>query len=388
MKKIISILGSTGSIGKTSLKVFSKEQFKYKFNILSANSNYKEITYQIKKYKPKYFIISNEKTFIKVKKKIKKTKTILQKNYKKVISAKYKNDITIAAIPGLAGLEPTIELVKNSKKILIANKESIICGWNIIKTLAKKNKTTIIPIDSEHFSINKILKNYNDSDVEKIYITASGGPFLNTSISKFHKITPTDAIKHPKWKMGKKISVDSATLMNKILELIEAQKIFPFKYNKYEIIIHPQSLVHAIVKFKNGFSKLLYHEPNMIVPITNAIFDSKVLIKKYLGPKNHNIQNLEFLKVDKKKFPAINLIPKLNNYISTPIVINAANEILVDQFLKKNISFKTIYAYLNTLLKDKNYKKYAIQKPINLKRIYLIDNWARNTMLRIIRNNN
>ena len=388
MKKIISILGSTGSIGTSSLKVINKEKNEFKFNVLSANSNYKEIINQIKKYKPRYFIISNNKTFLKVKNKIRKSKTILLNNYKKIVYTKYKNDITIAAIPGLAGLEPTIELVKKSKKILIANKESIICGWNIINTLAKKNKTIVVPIDSEHFSINKILENYKDSEVEKIYITASGGPFLNTPISKFKKITPRDAIKHPKWKMGKKISVDSATLMNKILELIEAQKIFPYKLNKYEIIIHPQSLVHAIVKFKNGFSKFLYHEPNMIVPITNAIYDSKVLIKKYLNGKDENIKNLEFFKVDKKKFPSINLIPKLNNHVSTPIIINAANEILVDQFLKKNISFNSIYAYLSILLRDKSYKKYAIQRPVNLKKIYLIDYWARYTILKIIRNKN
>ena len=181
---------------------------------------------------------------------------------------------------------------------------------------------------------------------------------------------------------GKKISVDSATLMNKILELIEAQKIFPYKLNKYEIIIHPQSLVHAIVKFKNGFSKFLYHEPNMIVPITNAIYDSKVLIKKYLKDKDQNIKNLEFLKVDKKKFPSINLIPKLNNHVSTPIIINAANEILVDQFLRKKIPFLTISKTIMRIQSDSNYKKYAIKKPKNINEIIKIDKWTRKIIIK------
>ena len=226
---------------------------------------------------------------------------------------------------------------------------------------------------------------YKDNDIEKIYITASGGPFFRTPISKFKKIKPADAIKHPKWKMGKKISVDSATLMNKILELIEAQKIFKYGFKKYELIIHPQSLVHAIIKFKNGITKLLYHEPDMTIPISNAIFNFDVNISDFIHFKKKEVmRNLEFCKVDKRRYPVFKLIPLLNKYNSTPIIINAANEILVDQFLKNKISFCSISKYLFLLLKDKNYKKYAIQKPINLKSIYKIDNWSRNSILKII----
>ena len=284
-------------------------------------------------------------------------------------------------------MESTINFTKRSKKILLANKESIICGWSIIRKIAKKNKTKLVPIDSEHFSIMKLTENDKENEVEKVYITASGGPFLNLQINKFKNIKPKDAIKHPKWKMGKKISVDSSTLMNKILELIEAQKIFSFNPKKYEIIIHPQSLVHAIIKFKNGLVKLLYHEPDMKIPITNAIFDSKIEIKNFVKTKNY-LKNLEFSTPDKRRFPAIKLIPKLNKYISTPIIINAANEILVDQFLKKKISFTTILKHLFSLLKDKNYRKYAIKSSTNLKNIYMIDLWARKTVLKIIEKNN
>ena len=304
-------------------------------------------------------------------------------NYKQISFSKRKIDITIASIPGIAGLEPTINFTKKSKKMLLANKESVICGWHMISKFGKKYKTKIVPIDSEHFSIMKLLENHKENEVEKIYITASGGPFLNLPKNKFKNIKPSDAIKHPKWSMGKKISVDSSTLMNKILELIEAQKMFPFHLKKYQIIVHPQSLVHAMIKLKNGITKLLYHEPDMTIPISNAIFDSKIDIDNYIKTKNR-IKNLEFFNVDKKKFPAIKLIPKLNKYVSTPIIINAVNEILVDHFLKKKISFTSILKHLFSVLKDKNYKKYAIYKPINLRNIYIIDQWSRMTALKII----
>jgi len=385
MKKKIAILGSTGSIGTTSLNIIKKKNNLFDVQLLSANKNYKSICDQIIKFKPKYFVVTNNFIFLKIKKKFKNKKTKILNSYDNLSLLK-KIDITITSIPGIAGLKPTISLVKKSKKILLANKESVICGWQIINNLAKKYKTKIVPIDSEHFSIMKLLENHNKNEIEKIYITASGGPFLNLPKNKFKNIKPKDAIKHPKWSMGKKISVDSSTLMNKILELIEALKIFPFELKKYQIIIHPQSLVHAIIRFKSGITKFLYHEPDMTVPISNAIFDSKFDINNFIKKKN-KIKNLEFFEPDERKFPALKLIPKLNNYISTPIIINAANEILVDHFLKKKIRFTSILKHLFSLLKDKNYKKYAIYNPTKLGNIYLIDQWSRLTTLKIINKN-
>ena len=192
------------------------------------------------------------KFIIKSKKNIKKQVKILNSlDFDK----KIKSDITISAIPGLAGLIPTINVINKTKKILIANKESIICGWNLIKEKAKKSKTDIIPVDSEHYSIRELIKNNKIENIEKIYLTASGGPFLNLKLSKFKNIRPKDALTHPKWKMGKKITIDSSTLMNKIFELIEAHKLFNIPLKKIDILIHPNSLVHAIVKFKNGLTK-------------------------------------------------------------------------------------------------------------------------------------
>ncbi len=384
MKKTISILGSTGSIGFTALHIIDKKKKFFNVDLLSANRNFKKICYQIKKYNPKFFIITNAETFMKVKKKFKTSKTKILNNFDK-INLNKKTDITIAAIPGIAGLSPTIKLIKLSKKLLIANKESIICGWNLIKNHSLKNKTKLIPIDSEHFSIYNILANHKLSEINKIYITASGGPFLNYKKNQFKKITPSDALKHPKWKMGKKITIDSSTLMNKILELVEAEKLFNLHNKKLDIIIHPESLVHAIVELKNGLSKFIYHNTSMIVPLANAIFDGNLDINQFYKIKKKkfaiNIHNLTFKKVDYKVFPTIFLKKEANRYPSSSIIINACNEILVDQFLNKNIPFLSIYKIIKTILNDRNYMKYAIKKPKNLHQINKIDFWARKITL-------
>tara|TARA_B100001248_G_scaffold17754_1_gene11782 strand:- start:343 stop:1509 length:1167 start_codon:yes stop_codon:yes gene_type:complete len=384
MKKQISILGSTGSIGLNVLNIIDKKKNIFKANVFSANKNYRLICNQIKKYKPKYFVISNESVFNKIKKKKIKNKTLIIKDYNE-INKKFKSDITVSAIPGLAGLEPTINLIKSSKKILIANKESVICGWDLIKKKANKFKTKIIPIDSEHFSIMQLLKNQNLKMVKKIYITASGGPFLDYKINQLAKIKPQDALKHPKWKMGKKISVDSSTLVNKILELIEAQKIFNIPSNKIDIIIHPESLVHAIVELKNGLLKFLYHETTMKIPLANAIFDNEIDISNFLINSKYTLNNLSFSSVDKKIFPIIKIKKRLVEFPSTPIIINASNEILVDLFLKKKIPFTGISRVLLTILNNRNYRKYAIRKPLNINQINQIDHWARNKTIQIIK---
>ena len=381
MKKKISILGSTGSIGVNTLKIIDKKKNLFEVNILAADKNYGLICNQIKRFKPKVFLINDFKVYSRVKKKFSKKKVLIINNFKIGNLIKH-SDVTIAAIPGIAGLEPTVLLTKKSKKILIANKESIICGWELIRKNAIKYKTKIIPIDSEHFSIMKIMENQKISDVDKIYLTASGGPFLRYDISKLKKVKPHQAIKHPKWKMGKKISIDSATLMNKMLELVEAQKLFSIQSKKIEILIHPESLVHAIVKFKNGLHKLICHETTMIVPLANAILEEKFNIDDYFKPKMNKkmpvvFRNLQFLKVDQKRFPVVKLKHRINEYNSSSIIINAVNEILVDQYLQKKIAFTSFYNYFLKVLNDRNYKKYAIKIPKNISQILEIDQWSK-----------
>ena len=377
-KKTIAILGSTGSIGQSVLEIVKKSK-EFKVELLIANKNYSKIINQIKVFKPSVVIVNNENTFLKIKKKYQNKRTIILKNINHIKKYISKIDVTVSAIPGIAGLEPTVLFTTISKKILLANKEAIICGWHLIKKNSIKYKTELVPIDSEHFSINILLKNYSIDQIEKIYITASGGPFLKLNINKFKNIKPKDAIKHPKWNMGKKISVDSATLMNKVLEVTEALKLFPFRLKQYEIIIHPNSLIHAIVKLKNGTSLFLYHFPDMKIPIGNALlknFNYRKLFKQKNKTTN-KIQSLDFFSVDKKKFPSVNLIPEMNSRNSSAIIINAANEIFVDEFLKNNIHFNDIISYLKLVLRDKSYIKTSNLPADSIKNIYRIDKWAR-----------
>ena len=381
MKKLISILGSTGSVGQSSLKIIDKKKNYFIPYIFSANKNYKLICKQLKKYKPKIFIINDHKTYLKVKEKFKKNNTRIINSFN-LNNLKKKSNISILAIPGIAGLQPTITMIKHSKKVLLANKESIICGWNIIKREASKNKTKLLPIDSEHYSIFQLLKDHQLSEIKKIYITASGGPFLNYKTHQFAKIKPSDALKHPKWKMGKKISIDSSTLMNKVLEFVEAQKLFNIPNNKLDIIIHSNSLIHAFAELHNGLTKFIYHDTTMIIPLVNALFDDKLNIKNFYNTNfKSNIQNLSFQKVNPKKFPIIKIVNKINKHPSSPIIINASNEILVEQFLRKKIPFLGIISIIMDILNDRNYKKYAIKKPNNINQIYKIDYWAKNLTL-------
>ena len=385
MKKKIAILGSTGSIGTTSLNILKKNKNKFDIILLAANRNYSLICKQIKAFKPKYYIINDELVFKKVKKKFKNKKILILNSFNaRDIKT---SDITVSAIPGIAGLEPTLFAIKKTKKILIANKESIICGWKLICNYASRFKTKIIPIDSEHFSIYKLIEKENINLIKKIFITASGGPFLNYKKKKFKKIKPKDALKHPKWKMGNKISVDSSTLMNKIFEIAEAEKLFNIKNKKLEILIHPESLVHAIIEFENGLKKFLYHETSMIIPLANAIFDEKLKIKDFLKSKNKSqIKNLIFKNVDAKKFPLISIKQKINQYPSSSIIINAANEILVEKFLSKKLDFLGISRGIFKILSDSNFRKYAVKNPTNINIIIKIDKWARTTVEKNLRN--
>ena len=289
-----------------------------------------------------------------------------------------KLDYTMSAVVGLAGLQPTIDAIKISKTVAIANKETIICGWQILSKLIKKYKTEIVPVDSEHFSIMELTKGVRNEEVEEIIITASGGPFLNTPINKLRKIKPKQAIKHPNWKMGKKISVDSANMMNKVFEVIEAYKLFKFDRSKYKIMIHPQSYVHSIIRFKNGLIKMILYDTDMKIPISNTLYKSRYNLLKTTNIEIKDLNNLNFQKVDLKNFPSIKLLNKCFTLgSSTPIIINAANEVLVKLFLKGKIGFLDIVKMINKILKDKDFKKYAKRKPISINDIQIADNWAR-----------
>ena len=378
MKKKIAILGSTGSIGRSTLSIISNNKNEFDVVLLSTNENLLELKKQYKKFKPSYLIISNNHSYNKFIRE-NKSKGKVYNNYNSLNKIlKKKIDYTISAISGFEGLDPTLKIIPHTKTLAIANKESLICAWNLIKKKIDRYKTQFIPIDSEHFSIWSLLKG-TTSKVEKIYITASGGPFLNINKKKLKNIKPEHAVKHPKWHMGKKISIDSATLINKVFETIEAKKIFGININKIEILIHPDSYVHAIVKFKNGLTKLLIHDTDMKIPIFNSIYlnGNKVLKSQPLDLSK--INNFKFNKVNSSHFNSINLLKLFKNVKSSlyETVLVSANDELVSQFLKNKISFLDITKKLIMIMNLKEFKKMKHRNPNNFNEISKLNKYVR-----------
>ena len=370
MKKKIAILGSTGSIGKSLVDIIKKDKRNFEIVLLSADENYKELLKQAKFFKVKNLIITNENSYNKVKKnRFSKNINVYNNfnNFKKIF--KKKVDYTMSSISGIQGLKPTIEIIKYTKKIAIANKEAIICGWDLIEIKLKKYKAEFIPVDSEHFSIWYALKNIEKNLIEKIYLTASGGPFLEKSLKKLNKVNIKQVTNHPNWKMGKKISTDSATMINKVFEIIEAKKIFKVSYNKLAIIIHPKSYVHAIIKFKNGLTKIIVHDTNMKIPIFNSLHLSKKMINSKKLDFNI-LNNLDFRVANSKKFPLIKVLKMLPNNTSLfETILVSINDKLVELFLKNRIKFTDISKKMNKMLNLYTFKKYKKIKPKSINEI-------------------
>ncbi len=372
-------MGSTGSIGRAILDIVNKNKNEFEISLLTANKSYKSLFNQAQKFKVKNLIILDKKSYNILKKKSKNLNINIYNNFdcfNKIF--KNKIDYVMSSVVGIGGLEPTINIIKYSKKIVIANKESIICGWNLIKIELKKYNTKFIPVDSEHFSLWYGLINLNIANVEKIFLTASGGPFYKTPLSKFKNIKISQALKHPNWKMGKKISIDSATLINKIYEVIEAKNIFDIPYKKIQILIHPNSYVHALLKFNNGLIKIIAHDTTMKIPIFNTLYFNKN--KKIMSNKvNFRIlNNLNFKKVSAKRYPMIKLIdllPNKNSLFETVIV--SANDTLVECFLDKKIKFTDIQKKLLNILKDREFVKYKNIIPKKLNDILDLNKYVR-----------
>ena len=379
MIKKIAILGSTGSIGKSLVDILKKDKKNFKITLLTADKNINELLKQIKIFKVKNIIVTNYKIYLKIKKILKNKRINIYNNFDSIKKIFYhkENDYVMSAISGLDGLKPTIKIVKFTKKIAIANKESIICGWSLIQKELLKNKTKFIPIDSEHFSIYSLIGDSINTDIENVYITASGGPFNKLSVKKFKSITIKSALNHPNWKMGKKITIDSATMMNKVFEIIEAKKIFNLNYDKLKILVHSKSYVHAIIKFNNGLSKILIHDTNMTIPIFNSLYENcnnKIKSKKLDFPI---INNLNFENVDLKKFPVVKILKNLpNNESLFETVIVSANDNLVQMFLNNKIHFLDISKTLIKILNNKEFLKFKQIIPKNIDEITKLSNYV------------
>ena len=378
MKKSIAILGSTGSIGKKLINIILKEKNKINIILLTSNKNYLLLLKQAKLLGAKNIIITDKKKY-KICLKINKNKKLKIFNSFNDLNKIFRNkvDYTMGAISGLEGLLPTMQIIKYTKKIALANKESIICGWNLIQKELVKHKTKFIPVDSEHFSIWYASKN-NFQNIDNIILTASGGPLYKLPINKFEQVKISQALNHPNWSMGKKISIDSATMMNKVFEIIEAKNIFGIKYNKLSILAHPDSYIHAIVKFKTGLIKLVAHDTDMKIPIYNTL---EGIFHKKLKTKNIEIEklnNLNLQKIDKNKFPLTKILKILPNKISLfETVIVSANDELVNLFLKKKVKFTNISKQLFKVICSKEFSKYKRISPQNVSQILKLNNYVR-----------
>ena len=289
----------------------------------------------------------------------------------------------MSSISGIDGLSPTLKIIKYTKNIAIANKESIIIAWNLIFKELKKSKTNFIPVDSEHFSIWYGLNNSDSYNIDKIYLTASGGPFANLSLKNFKKIQPKQALKHPNWNMGKKISIDSATMINKIYEVIEAKNIFNIKYKNIKILLHSNSYVHAILKFNNGLIKLIAHDTTMKIPIFNTLYfqQTKKIFSKDL--KLNILNNLKFIKPDVKRYPMmklLKLLPIKSSLYETVIV--SANDCLVELFLKEKIGFLNIQKELFKIINSKEFIGYKKKVPNKVEDILNLNNYVRLKLLK------
>ncbi len=359
MKKKIAILGSTGSIGKSLIKIITKDRENFQIKLLTANKNYKTLLKQAILFNVKNIIITDKKNYEIAKSKIKRKDIKIFNNfncYKKIF--KNKIDYVMSSIVGLDGLDPTIKIIKYTRKIAIANKESIICAWNLIQKELNKYNTEFIPVDSEHFSVWYAVKKNPNAYIEKIYLTASGGSLLNVPKKKFNKLKLKKILKHPRWKMGKKITIDSSTLMNKVFEIIEAKKIFNLKYKQLGVIIHPLSYVHAIIKFSDGMIKIICHDTTMEIPIFNSIYNNE---KKFIKSNKINfrkLNNLDLKKVDRKKFTGLNILKNLSNNNSLyETALVAANDQLVNLFLENKVGYREITDKLLKIMNRSDIKK-------------------------------
>ena len=369
MKKDIAIIGSTGSIGRTLLNIIDKKN--HNIILLAANKNYQKILKQAVQYNVKNLIITNQKCYVKALKLNKNKKIKIFNNFDyldKII--KKRLDYVMSSFSGLNGLIPTFRLIKYTHTIAIANKESIICAWPLIKKELKKYKTNFIPVDSEHFSIWSDIKSSNINNIKKIYLTASGGPLLNIKSNFLKNIDISLVLNHPTWKMGKKISVDSATMMNKCFEVMEAKNIFEIDYKKIEIIIHPGSYVHGIVQYINGLSKLILHDTTMKIPIFNTIHSENKLYKNAHQLNFKQLNNLNFQVVDLDKFPLVSilkLLPEKHSMFETIVI--SINDIIVKRYLEGKIKFNDISKLILKFLKIKEFQRFRHIHPININQI-------------------
>ena len=386
MKKSLSIFGITGSVGNSTVELLRKKKHEFELIAITCNSDIENISLLANEFNPKIVAIANEKKLDELKENIPSDIKCLSGVEGICEAASYEADIVIASIVGLAGLKPLIESIKSSSIIALANKECVVSAGPLIKKLSKENNCKIIPIDSEHNAIFQILDGKSISDVSKIYLTASGGPFYNFSKEDLTDITPKQATNHPIWKMGKKISVDSATLMNKGLEIIEAHYLFEIPSEGIEVIIHRQSIIHGLVLMKNGSLFGHFGKPSMLKPIDHALSWPKFIQNEIDPISISDLNNLSLEIIDETKYKSLLLsrlaLEKGGIY---PISLNAANEIAVNAFLNHQIQFLDIIKIVHKVIEGIGHcDNKSLETVSDLDGIFSVDNEARRKALESI----
>ncbi len=371
----IAILGSTGSIGQSSLEVIDKLNNRFRVVGLAAGRNTQMLEKQIEKFKPKIVSLKKKEEAEEFRRKFKDRSlhvTFSEKGAEEVAEFE-ENDIVVSAITGIDGLRPTLAALETGKKIALANKESMVAAGSLIQNLVEKSGAQIIPVDSEHSGIFQCLAKERVDNVKRVILTASGGPFFRSSSQEMEEITLDDALNHPRWKMGKKVTIDSATLVNKGLELIEAHWLFNIEPAKLEVLIHPQSIVHSLVEMNDGSVLAQLSPTDMKVPIQYALTYPEREASSVPSLDLSQIKSLEFFEPDVEKFPLLKLARQaLEEGASFPIVLNAANEIAVSAFLQTEIGFLDIAEIVSKAVE--NHPQREVQ---NLEDIFSVDRETR-----------
>ena len=355
MKKIL-LLGSTGSIGVSTLDVIRNFKNKFEVFALTANSNIELLEQQVAEFNPKFVVVRNEAKYNDVKKKLNGKCQVLGGEQGLIEVTKNGDyDILVSALVGFAGLEPTIESIKRGKRIALANKETLVAAGKLVMGLIQKHNAEIIPVDSEHSALFQVLVGEEISSVEKLIVTASGGPFRNKSAYELENVTVAEALNHPNWDMGNKVTIDSATLMNKGLEVIEAKWLFGLGKDKIDVVVHPQSIIHSMVEFVDSSIKAQLSSPDMKLPIQYALSYPERFESNFIETNFPSLKELTFFEPDTKKFPCLKLAFDVmeQDGLST-CILNAANEIAVEKFLKKEIRFNQIPNMIDDALSNIN----------------------------------
>ncbi|MDD3653066.1 MAG: 1-deoxy-D-xylulose-5-phosphate reductoisomerase [Desulfotomaculaceae bacterium] len=377
MKKVV-VLGSTGSIGKQTLEVINGLPEEFKIVGLAAGGNWQLLAEQIRKFRPGVAVLAGEQELHLLCDELDSVETpdlAWGKSGLEDLARLPQADIVVVAVSGATGIYPTIAAVRAGKDVALANKETLVAAGHLVMDLVNQKKTALLPVDSEHSAIWQCLTGHDKSAVQKIILTASGGPFRNLRIEEIEKVTVDMALCHPNWQMGNKITIDSATLMNKGLEVIEARWLFGVSYDQIDVVVHPQSIIHSAVEFLDGSVIAQMGLPDMRLPIQYALTYPERLPGNRPGLKLTGLQSLTFEEPDLNKFPSLRLAIDAGKAGGTmPAVLNAANEIAVSLFLTRKISFRAIPALVSEVME----KHQVISRP-GLEEIMKADRWARET---------